>query len=110
MIPAFFTFLCTVFKHYIFLSSYGDDIVMAGFEGTATSLDNGNFDMTNVGTVGRVEVAKKGIVVLNNFMYTIREFEVSWHIFTKDFHYHFANSTIVVTGCTRRLFLQLHWM
>ena len=77
MIPAFFTFLCTVFKHYIFLSSYGDDIVMAGFEGTATSLDNGNFDMTNVGTVGRVEVAKKGIVVLNNFMYTIREFEVS---------------------------------
>lgn len=50
---------------------------MAGFEGSATSLDNGNFDMTNVGTVGRVEVAKKGIVVLNNFMYTIREFEVS---------------------------------
>lgn len=62
---------------FLSTSSYGDDIVMAGFEGSATSLDNGNFDMTNVGTVGRVEVAKKGIVVLNNFMYTIREFEVS---------------------------------
>ena len=64
------------FYNYYGSHTYADDIVSAALEGSITSLDKGNFDMSGVSFIGREEVAKKGMVVLNNFMYTIREFEV----------------------------------
>jgi hypothetical protein len=64
------------FYNYYGQHAYGDHIVTAALEGKATKLDRGNFDMSGASPIAREEVAKKGIVGLNNFMYVIREFEV----------------------------------
>jgi len=56
--------------------AYADTIVSAGLDGSAiTTFTNGNFDLSSAADVVRKEFIKKGTAYMNDWMYTIREFE-----------------------------------
>jgi len=65
------------FKEYFGVYDYADKIVEAAFNGTATSMTNGNVDFTDIGFDGREQVVKKGTAYMHVFMYAIHEFEAA---------------------------------
>jgi hypothetical protein len=61
------------FYEYYGQPDYGHQWVTAAFDGTATSLKNGNVDFTKANNISRIEGVQKGVVNLNIWMAVIRK-------------------------------------
>jgi len=66
---------CPHYDYYDYygIVSYANDFINSAFEGTATNFNNGNEDFSRFGFVGRGEFIKKATVLMNVFMYVIRQ-------------------------------------
>jgi len=64
-----------MFSKYYGQADYGDEWIMAAFDGKQTTFSNGNADFSNWAYSGRAECIKKGTVYMNVFMFVLREFE-----------------------------------
>jgi len=65
------------FHNYYGAWDYADQITLAAFAGTATTMTNGNADFTGLTHVGREQIIKKGIAYMNVFLYTMHEYEAA---------------------------------
>lgn len=65
------------FNNYYGAWDYADQIAQAAFDGTSTSMTNGNADFSGLTEVGREQIIKKGIAYMNVFLYTMHEYEAA---------------------------------
>lgn len=63
------------FYKYYGAADYGDQWIMAAFDGTNTSFKNGNNDFSAVASEYRAEAVEKGTVLMNVWMFVIRSME-----------------------------------
>jgi hypothetical protein len=63
------------FYRYYGEADYGDKFIIAAFNGTATSFQNGNNDFTDMAKEYRAEAIMKGTAYVNVWMYVIRMME-----------------------------------
>jgi hypothetical protein len=65
------------FYRYYGAADYGDKFVLAAFNSTATSFQNGNNDFSGLANASRAEAIQKGTAFMNVWMYVIRMMEVA---------------------------------
>jgi len=64
------------YRSYYGIPNYGDEWCLAAFEGRETRFPNmGNVDFTNKTIEARSESVRRGMTLMNVWMYSIREFE-----------------------------------